>query len=127
VIDYTKEDFTKNGRKYDIILDAVGGRTFFSCKRSLNETGVYITENPLKAKYQIAQVLLSLLIRDKRLKMHLSQPSDKDLDFIRELIEARKLKPVIEKTYPLNQIVEAHRHVENGHTKGKVVIEVQKR
>ena len=127
VIDYTKEDFTKNGKKCDIILDAVGGRTFFSCKRSLNETGVYITENPLKAKYQIAQVLLSLLIRDKRLKMHLSQPSDKDLDFIRELIEARKLKPVIEKTYPLNQIVEAHRHVENGHTKGKVVIEVQKR
>jgi len=97
VIDYTKQDFTRNGKKYDIVLDSVGGRTFFSCKRSLNGTGVYITENPLKAKYQIAQVLLSLLIRDKRLKMHLSHPSDKDLEFLRELIEAGKIKPVIEK------------------------------
>lgn len=126
MIDYTKEDFTRNGKKYDIILDAVGKRTFFSCKRSLNETGVYITENPLKAKYQIAQVLLSLLIRDKRVKMHLAQPNDKDLDFFRELIEEGKLKPVIEKCYPLDQIVEAHRHVENEHTKGKVVIEILK-
>ena len=124
MIDYTKEDFTQNGRKYDLILDSVGGRTFFSCKRSLNETGVYITENPLKAKYQIAQVLLSLLIRDKQVKMHLSKPGAKDLDFLRELIEEVKLKPIIEKTYALDQIVEAHRHVENGHTKGKVVIEI---
>ncbi len=126
VIDYTKEDFTKNGKKYDIILDAVGGRTFFSCRRSLTETGVYITENPLKAKYEIAQVLLSLLIRDKRLKMHLSQANDKDLEFFRGLIEEEKLKPVIDKIYSLDQIAAAHRHVENGHTKGKVVIEVQK-
>ena len=126
MIDYTKEDFTKNGKKYDIILDAVGGRTFFSCKRSLTETGVYITENPLKAKYQIVQVLLSLLFRDKRVKMHLSEPNAKDLDFFRQLIEDGKLKPVIEKRYTLDQIVEAHRHVENGHTKGKVVIEIQR-
>ncbi len=126
MIDYTQEDFTNNGKKYDIILDSVGGRTFFSCKRSLNQTGVYITENPLKAKYQIAQVLLSLLLRDKRLKMHLAQPNDKDLDFFRELIEAGKLKPMIEKSYPLDQIVEAHRHVENEHTKGKVVVEIRK-
>lgn len=126
VIDYTKEDFTKNGKKYDIILDSVGGRTFFSCKRSLNETGIYITENPLKAKYQIVQVLLSLLIGDKRVKMHLAQPSDKDMDFFRQLIEEEKLKPAIEKSYSLDQIVEAHRHVENGHAKGKVVIEIQK-
>ena len=126
MIDHTQEDFTRNGKKYDIILDAVGWRTFFSCKRSLNETGVYITENPLKAKYQIAQVLLSLLMRDKRLKMHVSQPNEKDIDLIRELLEDKKIKPVIEKSYPLDQIVEAHRHVENGHTKGKVVIEIQK-
>ena len=126
VIDYTKEDFAINSKKYDIILDAVGWRTFFSCKRSLTETGVYITENPLKARYQLTQVLLSMLIGDKRLKMHLSQPNDKDMDLFRQLIEEGKLKPVIEKTYSLDQIAAAHRHVENGHTKGKVVIEIQK-
>ena len=125
-IDYTKEDFAKNSKKYDIILDAVGWRTFFSCKRSLSETGVYITENPLKAKYQIAQVLLSMLIGDKKLKMHLAQPNDKDMDLFRQLIEEKKLKPVIEDIYPLDQIAAAHRHVENGHTKGKVVIEIYK-
>ena len=127
LIDYTKEDFTRNGKKYDIIFDAVGGRTFFSCKRSLTETGVYITENPLKAKYQAVQVLLSSMIRDKRLKMHLSEPNSKDLDFLRELLEEERLKAVIEKVYPLDQIAEAHRHVENGHTKGKVVIEIRKK
>src|SRR5258708_23870384 len=70
VIDCTREDFTKNGRRYDLILDSVGRRTYYSCKRSLTETGVYITENPLIAKYQIVQVLLSMLMRDAQLKMH---------------------------------------------------------
>ncbi|HET7143918.1 MAG TPA: NAD(P)-dependent alcohol dehydrogenase [Anaerolineales bacterium] len=126
MIDYTREDFTKNGKKYDIILDAVGRRTYFSCKRSLTETGIYITENPLKARYQLTQILFSMLIRDKRVKMHLAQPNDKDMDFFGQLLEQEKLKAAIEKTYPLDQIAAAHRHVENGHTRGKVVIEVQK-
>lgn len=126
MIDYTKEDFTKNGKKYDIILDAVGWRTYFSCKSSLTETGIYITENPLKARYQLTQILLSKLFGDNRLKMHLAQPNDKDMNFFRQLIDEKKLKPVIEKTYPLVQIAAAHRHVENGHTKGKIAIEIIK-
>ena len=126
MVDYTKEDFTKNGKEYDLILDAVGGRTFFSCKRSLTETGIYISEHPLKPKYQLMQWIFSLLIRDKRIKTHLSEPNSKDLEFLRELIEEEKLRPRIEKIYPLDQIVAAHRHVENGHTKGKVVIEIRK-
>lgn len=126
MIDYTKEDFTKNGKRYDIILDAVGWRTYFSCKRSLTETGIYITENPLKARYQLTQIFLSMLIRDKRVKMHLAQPNDKDMDFFRQLLEQEKLKAVVEKTYSLDQIAAAHRHVENGHTRGKVVVEILK-
>jgi NADPH:quinone reductase-like Zn-dependent oxidoreductase len=126
MIDYTQEDFTKNGRKYDIILDAVAKRTFFKCRGSLTKTGVYITEHPLYPKYHPLQFLLGSLMGDKRAKMHLAQPGGKDMDFFRELIEAEKLKPVIEKCYPLDQIVAAHRHVEKGHTKGKVVLEIQK-
>ena len=123
---FKKEDFTQNGKKHDIILDAVGWRTYFSCKSSLTETGVYVTENPLKAKCQLTQILFSKLTGDKRLKMHLAQPNDKDMDFFRQLVENEKLKPVIEKTYPLDQIAAAQRHVKNGHTKGKFVIEIQK-
>jgi NADPH:quinone reductase-like Zn-dependent oxidoreductase len=126
MIDYTKEDFTRNDKKYDIILDAVGKQTFFNCRRSLVQTGVYITEHPIHPWYHIFQIMLARVVGDKRVKMHLAQANDKDLDFFRELIEEGKLKPIIEKTFPLNEIVEAHRHVENGHTKGKVVIEVQK-
>ena len=126
VIDYTKEDFTDNGKKYDVILDAVGKLTFFSCLRSLTEKGVYITEHLLYPKYHPFQLMISPLIGRKKAKMHLAKPNDKDLDFLRGLMEEEKVKPVIEKCFPLDQIVEAHRHVESGRTKGKIVLEINK-
>jgi NADPH:quinone reductase-like Zn-dependent oxidoreductase len=126
MIDYTQEDFTHNGKQYDVIYDTVGKRTFFSCKRSLTATGVYITENPLKSKTQTVQWLWGMLTKDKRLKTHLTEPNHKDLDFFCELIEQGKLKPMIEKAYPLERIAEAHRHLEGGHAKGKIVVEIQK-
>jgi NADPH:quinone reductase-like Zn-dependent oxidoreductase len=126
MIDYTKEDFAKNSKKYDIILDAVGRRTFFNCRHSLTEAGIYITEHVLYPKYHPIQLLLGSLFGDKRAKIHLAKPNDKDLDFLRGLVEEGEIRPVIERCYPLEQIVEAHRHVENGHAKGKVVIEIQK-
>lgn len=120
MIDYTAEDISKNDKKYDIILDTVvGGFTFFKCKSSLAQNGIYITEN-----HHPLQLFLAMTSRDKRVKMHLSEPNQKDIDFMRELIEEGKLKPVVEKTYCLDQIAEAHRHVESGHTKGKVVVQV---
>jgi len=126
MIDYTKEDFTRSGKKYDIILDAVGKQTFFKCRRSLTAAGVYITEHILYPRYHPLQFLLGLLTGDRRAKTHLSEPVTEDFDFLRELIEAGKLKPVIEKTFPLNEIVAAHHHLETEHTKGKIVIEIQK-
>jgi NADPH:quinone reductase-like Zn-dependent oxidoreductase len=126
VIDNTREDFTQSGKKYDVILDAAGTLTVFNCKRSLRETGVFINENPLKPKVQLVPVLLGMLIRDKRIKVSpLTKPSDKDRDFIRELVEAGKIKPVIRACYPLDQIAAAHRHAENRHAKGKVVVQIQ--
>jgi NADPH:quinone reductase-like Zn-dependent oxidoreductase len=125
VIDYTREDFTKRGEKYDIVLVAAGRRTYFSCKPSLTETSVFVSESP-KPEYGMLQILFGSLVGDKRAKMHLSQPNEKDIEFLRELMEADKLKPVIKKCYPLDQIVAAHCQVENGHTKGKVVIEVSR-
>ena len=83
VIDYTKEDFADNGKKYDIILDAVGKLTFFSCLRSLTEKGVYITEHAVYPKYHPIQLMISPLIGRKKAKVHLAKPNDKDLDFLR--------------------------------------------
>jgi len=126
VIDYTKENFAENGKKYDVILDAVGKRTFFSCLGSLTEKGVYITEHLLYPKYHPIQLMISPLISKKKAKVHLAKPNDTDLDFLRGLIEGEIVKPVIEKCYPLYQIIEAHRHVESGRTKGKIVLEINK-
>lgn len=124
VIDYTMEDFADNGKKYDVILDAVGKRTFFSCLRSLTETGVYITEHAIQPKYHPFQLLISPLIGRKKAKIHLTKPNERDLDLLRVLIEEEKVKPVIEKCYPFDQIIQAHRHIAEGHTKGKIVLEV---
>ncbi len=126
VIDYTRENFADNGKKYDVILDAVGKRTFFSCLRSLTESGVYITEHLLYPKYHPIQLIISRLISRKKAKVHLAKPNAEDLDFLRGLMEEEQVKPIVEKCYPFEQIIEAHRHVESGRTKGKVVLEIYK-
>lgn len=124
MIDYTKDDFADNGKKYDVILDAVGKRTFFSCLRSLTKTGVYITEHAVYPKYHPLQLMISPLIGRKKARVHLPKPNDKDLDFLRVLMEEEKVKPVIEKCYPFDQIKQAHRHIDGGRTKGKIVLEI---
>ncbi len=124
VIDYTREDFTRAGERYDLVYDAVGKRTYFACKPVLAETGVYITENPLKTWSMIPQLILSAAIGDKRPRMHLAEANEADMAEIADLCAQAKLRPVIDRSYRLDQIAEAHRHVERGHTKGKVVIDV---
>jgi NADPH:quinone reductase-like Zn-dependent oxidoreductase len=127
VIDYTKEDFTKSGETYDIIFDAVGKSSFSHCKGSLKKKGIYLTTVPGLATF--LQVLWTSKIGSKKAKIAFAglRPASemtKELIFIRELMEAGEIKPVIDRSYPLEQIVEAHKYVEKGHKKGNVVITV---
>jgi NADPH:quinone reductase-like Zn-dependent oxidoreductase len=122
VIDYTQEDFTKSGQTYDIIFDTAGWRGFSRCKSSLKQGGIYLPTNPgLKV---VIQILWTSMIGSKKVKWVASALKAKaeDLIFIKELIEAGNIKPVIDRRYPLEQMAEAHRYVEAGHKKGNVVI-----
>ena len=127
VIDYTKEDFTENGKTYDIIFDTVGKRSFSECKGSLTESGMYLTTVPMPGT--MLQVLWTSIASGKKAKfaatgLRSASEKIKDLIFLKELIEAGKIKAVIDRCYPLEQIAEAHRYVEQGHKKGNVVITV---
>jgi len=120
VIDYTKEDFTKEGHTYDIIFDAVGKNSFSNCKSSLNQKGIYITTEYISLV--LIHSLWTSMIGGKKAKSMLPKPSTEDLIFLRDLIEAGKVRSVIDRCYPLEQTAEAHRYAEKGHVKGKVVI-----
>ena len=103
VIDYTQEDFTQNGKIYDVIFDAVAKIPPAHGKKALKESGIYLNVHTSSGRG--AETIEELL-------------------FLKELIEKGKLKPVIDRCYPIEQIVEAHRYVEKGHKKGNVVITV---
>jgi len=127
VIDYTKEDFTKSGQTYDIIFDTVGKSSFSRCKSSLKQRGIYLATVPRLAF--LLQMLWTSKVGSKKAKMAFAalRPSSeitKDLILTKELIEAGKIKAVIDRRYPLEQIAEAHSYVEKGHKKGNVVITV---
>jgi NADPH:quinone reductase-like Zn-dependent oxidoreductase len=124
MLDYTQGDFARSDQRYDVILDAVGKRTYSSCKSALTPTGIYISEHPLKPLAQIPQWVWSLITRDPHFKTHLTEANPADMEYLSELLQQGILKPVIDQCYPLDQITAAHRHVEQGHTKGKVVVEV---
>jgi NADPH:quinone reductase-like Zn-dependent oxidoreductase len=118
VIDYTKDDFTKNGQTYDIIFDAVMKTSFSKCKSSLIPRGVFITVD-----YPLLQALWTSIAGKRKVVFGIANRIE-DLVFLQELIEAGKLKSVIDRSYPLEQTAEAHRYVDKGHKKGNVVITV---
>jgi NADPH:quinone reductase-like Zn-dependent oxidoreductase len=128
VIDYTKEDFSKTGQAYDLIFDVVSKSSFSRCKGPLKQRGIYIRTIPTLAFF--IQVIWTSIIGSKKALiaapgMRPASEKTKDLAFLKELIEAGKLKSVIDRTYSLEQIAEAHRYVETGHKKGNVVITVE--
>ncbi|HXB30475.1 MAG TPA: NAD(P)-dependent alcohol dehydrogenase [Puia sp.] len=120
VIDYTTTDFTKNGKTYDIIFDAVGKSSFKDCVRSLNRKGILILASA--GMGQMVQGLWTSMTSSKKIISGVIREKTEDIIFLKELIEMGKLKPVIDRTYPLEQIADAHRYVEMGHKKGNVVI-----
>jgi NADPH:quinone reductase-like Zn-dependent oxidoreductase len=127
VIDYTRDDFIKNGQTYDIIFDTPAKSSFSHCKGSLTKNGKYLTTVPWPG--ELLQMLWTLIASRKKaifrpMGLRSALRKTRDLVFLSELVEAGKLKPVIDKSFPLEQIVEAHRYVEKGHKKGNVVITV---
>ena len=126
VIDYTREDFTKNGKQYDLILDIVAHRSVFAYKRALGSRGSYfLTGGSVTTIFQV--LLLGPWIRGitgKKMRILAVQPNLKDLVYVTELYEAGKVVPVIDRRYPLSEIPEALRYLGEGRTKGKVVITV---
>jgi NADPH:quinone reductase-like Zn-dependent oxidoreductase len=125
VIDYTQEDFTENGKTYDIIFDTVGKRSFSECKGSLTDEGIYLATVPTPV--MMLQALWTAKSGSKKVKfvaagLRPAREKIRDLVFLTELIEAGKMKAVIDRRYPLEQMAEAHSYVEQGHKKGNVVI-----
>jgi len=123
VIDYTKEDFTQNGKTYDVIFDVVGNLSFSRCKNSLKKKSLYLVN--LIELPELIQMLWTLLRGDKKAKGGMAVAKVENLIFLKELFEARKIKSVIDRCYPLEQTAEAFRYVEKGHKKGHVVITVK--
>ena len=123
VIDYTKEDFTKSGQTYNVIFDVVGKSLFSGCISSLKKKGFYLLANP--GLSQMVRGLWISMISNKKVIFGAASSKTEDLIFLKELIEAGKIKSVIDRRYPLEQIAKAHRYVEKGHKKGNVVITVE--
>jgi NADPH:quinone reductase-like Zn-dependent oxidoreductase len=122
VIDYTQEDFTQNGESYDLIFDILGKSSFSRCKGSLKENGRYLLAS-FKMK-QLFEMLWTSIFGNKKVICAIAPGSTEDLISVKELIEAGKIKAVIDKRYPLEQAAEAHRYIETGQKKGHVVITV---
>lgn len=122
VIDYKNEDFTRSGQTYDVIFDTVGKITFSHAKRALKPNGIYLAGS--SGPREIFQALWTSKFGSKRVIAETDDESSDNLLFLKGLIEAGKLKAVIDRCYPLEEIVEAHRYVESWRKKGNVVITV---
>lgn len=124
VIDYTKDDFTRDDQQYDVVIDAVGKSSFFRCKRLLKRGGTYFSTDLGFLAQNAFLPLLTRLFGSRRVKFPIPKGSKEDILFFKELIESGRYKSVIDRRYTLEQIVEATRYVETGEKAGNVVIVV---
>ncbi|WP_066380192.1 MULTISPECIES: NAD(P)-dependent alcohol dehydrogenase [unclassified Anabaena] len=120
VIDYTQQDFTTATVKYDIIFDAVAKQTFDKSKAVLKPNGVYITTLPSPAI--LLQSVLTTVLPGKKAKLIFEKPNAQDLVYLKDWIEAGKIRPVIDRTYPLQELAAAHAYSESEHASGKIAI-----
>jgi NADPH:quinone reductase-like Zn-dependent oxidoreductase len=122
VIDYTREDFTRNGETYDLIFDILGKSSFSSCQNSLERNGIYLLAS-FKMK-QLFQMVWTSLRDGKKVICALSSENPEDLILIRKLVEEEKIRSIIDRRYSLAQTAEAHRYIEKGCKTGSVIITV---
>ena len=127
VIDYTREDFTRNGQHYDLILAANGNRSISDYRRALSPNGVYVMAGGAMSQLMQAMLLGPLMSMSggRKMKSLMAKPNTADLAFVAGLLQAGKVNPVIDRRYPLNAVPEALAYLEQGHAAGKVVITVQ--
>jgi len=124
VIDYPQEDFTQNGLRYDLILDNVANHSFAELRRALTPQGVAIPNSGHSGIGYVLKALMLSQFMHQQGRLFVAQPTSKDLVVLKELIEAGKITPVIDKTYPMSEAIEAFRYLDEGHARGKVVITI---
>ncbi|MBM4425653.1 MAG: NAD(P)-dependent alcohol dehydrogenase [Chloroflexi bacterium] len=130
VIDYTKEDFTKSGRQYDLVLDIAGGRSWHEYKRILKQTATFVIVGGPKGNKWIGPLGNTLKLKmasmgaRQKVVFFIAQFTREDLAILRDLSESGKMKPVVEKVYPLEQVADAMRHLGTGHARGKIVLKI---
>ena len=130
VIDYTREDFTRNGQRYDLILDAAGNRSLSDLRRVLTPDGTLVLVGAAKGRsggrpiLRLVRALLRGRFVSQTVVTYMAARNRDDLLFLRELMEAGKVTPVIDRRYPLSEVPDAIRYLEAGHARGKVVITV---
>jgi NADPH:quinone reductase-like Zn-dependent oxidoreductase len=122
VIDYTKDDFTRGNRQYDVVIDAVGKSSFFRCKRLLKPGGVYFSTDLGFLAQNVFLPLLTPIFSSRRVKFPIPKVGKEDILFFKELIETGRYRAVVDRRYPLEQIVDATKYVETGQKTGNVVV-----
>jgi len=130
IVDYTKEDFTRSGQHYDVLVDIAGNRTLPECRRVLTPSGALVGVGaPSKGRWigpmtRPVKMLLLAPVVSQRMTFFMAQPSRDDLAVLRDLLETKQVTPVIDRTYPLREVPAAIQYLESGHARGKVVITI---